>query len=184
MELRVLRSPSNDATGFVDTPAADALDDDVEDADDEDVDADDEDVDDEDGDVKDAGGEAMKTTRSLADRLFGQSVAERTGAAATAAPAPQARTGQAPARTPLAERLFGDSPEQYLDLDDNIARLADHEGLTAKQQADERCSFSSLALDELGLERLQAQRLHDVITTHRTTGSTDEQVQQWTVQSR
>lgn len=112
--------------------------------------------------------------RSAADVLFGEK-------ATTASPRP------APAPTPKShgDILFPNSA-LGLDLDDNMARIADVEGLTTAQQAEELRGFASIA-KQFGLERHEARRLHDVYMKRRLTGDTDEwaaQAQHWATASR
>src|SRR5687767_15110020 len=85
------------------------------------------------------------------------------------------------------EVLFGDSPETYLSLDDNMNRLADREGLSAKEITAERKSFSQMALNDIGFDRPDAQRLHDLVTEARLNRGNEEwlqKAQKWPEESR
>jgi hypothetical protein len=83
-------------------------------------------------------------------------------------------------KTTHAEVLFGDTVanDLNLNLEDNWTRLADREGLRPDQVAAQRQEFGT-AIQELGLERSDAQRLHNLVTEARLGRGTEA----WTTKS-
>jgi hypothetical protein len=84
------------------------------------------------------------------------------------------------------EVLFGERLDQYLDLDDNMNRIADREGLSRQQVDTERREFSDLITD-LGLDRSDAQKLHNLATDarlHRGDEAWTKKAQRWPEESR
>ena len=73
------------------------------------------------------------------------------------------------------EVLFGDV-ELDLDLEDNMRTVADDDGLTQQQQAQELREFATLAMHDVGLERHDARLLHEVCTKRRLAADSDEWV--------
>jgi hypothetical protein len=96
-----------------------------------------------------------------------------------------------PATTPERKRnpadvLFGDAVTESLDLRDNLHRVADAQGLSIAQQAEELREFATVTSD-FGLTRQDAEHLHAVYTRRRLEGDTDDwvtQAQHWATASR
>jgi len=116
------------------------------------------------------------TSRSHAEILFGDAPSDT---------APLQRTATTSSAKSHAQILFPDA-EQGLDLEDNMARIADVEGISTAQQAEELREFATMAR-QFGLERHEARRLHEVYTKRRLEGDTDHwasQTQHWATASR